>query len=224
MPLKIKSRSLSRRGDMSCPLPVESGSGILYRICGMVFSGSEDMSIGFMAENSIEEYRIPREIVLPYDETVMMRIPRSTQRTSGEFINQCILSYVHSIMPDSGSCLVLWGSKCNDGGTTEVIIADFDKNAMIVLHKGWNKMSLLQASGDKSFSAGLSASMCDCFKKSRSLLDPLLELSLRTNSSSKEKLKDFFCCTLSEWLWEGRPYEIWGMKEWKGLPSRKVKF
>ena len=211
MPLKIESRVLSKRGDMSCPLPVESDSGVLYRICGMVFSTSEEMSIGSMAGSSAEEYRIPREMLLPYDEMVSMKIPRLNQR-SGEFINQCILSYVHSIMPDSGSCIVSWGSKCNDGGTTEYIIADFEENVMIVIHKGWNKMSFLHASRDDSFAAGLSTAICDCIRKSRSSFDPLLELSLRTSPSSKEKLKDFFCCTLNEWLWEGRPYAIWGMK------------
>lgn len=200
----------------------------LLRVCAIDFSdgfGTDSLANPLDRFHSIKHpcFDIPKEIEIEEGSWCSIRKPSKIEGLAidGELVNECIMSYVFSLMPNSINAHVISDGP-PQGGSQQVVICDVTQMTAVRIHKKWNKIDILCCKSMDVFMERMGELLIQFKDKDGYAVDPIQILRMRSMSDSDavKVILDMSNINLFDWNWLGYPRKVWGLSTWR--KSRKV--
>ena len=207
-----------------------SDKKFLLRVCAIDFS-SLNASDEYAPVNPLDHFHsirhpafdIPKEIEIKQGSWHSIAVPSKKEGISidGELMNECIMSYVFSVMPNSINAHVISDGAAKSG-SQQVVICDVEQMRAVRLHKKWNKIDILCCNSMDLFAERMGELLMQFKDSNGDAIDPIQILRMRSMSGSDaaRTITDMSSINLFDWNWLGYPRKVWGLASWKKL--RKV--
>lgn len=202
-----------------------SDEKFLLRVCAIDFS-SGDASYEHVPANPLDHFHsiqhasfdIPKEIEIDqgYWRSISVPSKREGIPIDGELVNECIMSYVFSLMPNSINAHVISDGSAV-GGSQQVVICDVGQMRAVRLYKKWNKIDILCCKSMDVFIERIVELLMTFKDNSGDAIDPIQMLRMRSMSGADaaKAILDMSSINLFDWNWLGYPRKVWGLSSWK---------